>query len=261
MTGTNKPGATKSLKEGALKEGTLTDRQEKLLMKCFDGEGHALDRFRMQRLLCRCPEAAAFMSALESTKGRISAGSSAPKVELWDRICSRLDQEARAELFLGRRIVAAEKGGWRSNWASNYLTWGFSGAAVTACLALLMFSNGLDSRSGPGTRIASPVGSPGALGKAGVELVAERSKDELPRIIERNYQNSVEVDWMRSDGRVRLMQDPRQKNAVIWVKRRRPAAVPFFGQDEIGGSSRGDRPMILLDKNIPQVTVANNSER
>jgi hypothetical protein len=41
------------------------------------------------------------------------------------------------------------------------------------------------------------------------------------------YPNSLEVDWMRSDGRVRVMQDSGERSAIIWVKRRNvPAALP-----------------------------------
>lgn len=61
-----------------------------------------------------------------------------------------------------------------------------------------------------------PIMSEGPLGTAGAGGGVHYG---LPRILEPDYPVPLEVDWMRSDGRVRLMQDSNARSAIIWIRR------------------------------------------
>jgi hypothetical protein len=211
----------------------LTETQEKLLQKYTDGECNLLERLRIQRLRTS-PSGRAYLASLTACSPQIRAGlelrgqeAGSQDVDLWSRIALRLEQEDRAALFLGKRKpVLAEK----FSFFPKPVFLG-AGALATACLALLMFV--------PGTR----TGNLNPSGVPGVNLASTNtSRLDPPRFLNNDVPTSVEVDWMRSNGRVKMIQSPEGGSDIIWVRRpthnlpvvqsRHPVVTPSFSSYE-----------------------------
>ena len=201
---------------------TLSEAQQLLLMRYCDGECNFLSKRRAQKLVNSVPEAAEFVSTMGAVKREVVgySASSESKADLWQQISRRIDQEQRAELFLGKRgkNAAAESNSGFGQWLTHSAGWVFSGAAVTAALAFFVFVPNANQSSG--SQIAKNQQS-GTASNLDIQPVANH---ERPRIINETLPNVVEVDWMRSDGRVRMLHDPSERSAFIWVKRRDPRA-------------------------------------
>ena len=202
----------------------LRDHEERLLLAYIDGEAGLMTRLRA-RLLLRKPEARAYLESVRQvgTETRAWAeGRAIPAVNMWDRIALRLDQEERAALFLGSRTrpAAAEHSSW-----TDRLAWAVPSAAVAALATVFVIGTefrvpgGFHSMAGTVRQERDQLATiePSDLGMAGapvqpVSLAADvaRPQTYLPA--------PVEVRWMRSNGRVQLMQDPEKRSAIIWIR-------------------------------------------
>ena len=229
----------------------LTETQEKLLQKYADGECNALEKLMIQRLRKR-PEALSYLSDLEAISPQIkstmelhSQQAGSQSVDLWDRISVRLEQEDRAALFLGKRKpVVVERFSFFSKQA--YVG---AGALAAACLALLVVIP--SSKSGS---ISNPAGtSTVANEQSGIPSINLASTNtnrlEPPRFLNSGeVPTSVEVDWMHSAGRVKMIQSPEGGSDIIWVRRpananpivrsRRPVVSPSFSYSQDLGSTQ-----------------------
>jgi hypothetical protein len=206
----------------------LSSREELLLVAFYDQECGFVDSLRARMLLTRSSVAREFYAAIERTeiayKAYAARVSNESRVDLWDRISARIDAEMRAEVFLGGRSyrepsVATRITGAIESWRSR-LAWGASGAALASFLGMGLiyggylgtgpnggFSGGEITRSASGRiPLAAPVSYQGRSQSLGVRESVRTSP--------------VEMDWMRSEGRLRLLQDPDQRTAIIWVKPR-----------------------------------------
>ncbi len=191
-------------------------------MKFADGECGFLERSRAERMLQGSPQARAFLETIKtvSSETQSELRREVGSVDLWARVSQRIESEEHAALFLGKREVPAAS--WHSrlgDWVANRWTLGISGAAVTAAIAFLAIvpaSLNKFAPSGVSDRMVSMV--------RGVSLdVKEGSRPHgRPQVLEDDGPNVVEVDWMRSDGRVRMMPSPSRRSTIIWVKKRGP---------------------------------------
>lgn len=240
---------------------TLSEREEKLLMQLHDDECGFLQRLRARRLLKQSDTARAFVKQLDSVtvsvRGISSHETSIDLSGMWDRVALRIEQEERAEIFLGRRKAVSEEP--RSSWMAA--VWGMSGVLAAASLALVIVQRG-DDGAAPGVsgiQVASQAGIP-QLQSRGVSLGGES-----PRIVQRPEQ-AVEVDWVRSDGQVRFIADGRQRTSLIWVKKRSPAMNWAPTSRRIGSSAavptlrslnpqNSDVP-VILEESLPQSRAA-----
>jgi hypothetical protein len=142
--------------------------------------------------------------------------------ELWDKIARRIDEEERAGIFLGRRVAEGSERAprWFERVGFDRAAWGMTGGMLAASLTVFMLRQAPDA-SRDGLNFAStalPLTHIGMSAERPVPRVATTSS--APVSFSSATHNIVEVDWMRSDGRVRLLQDPSERSAIIWVKRR-----------------------------------------
>lgn len=264
----------KEVESGEGSSSGLSQKQELLLLAYLDGECGLLAKLWVKSLLARKPEARSYLAGMKeaalgigealSPKSIVEtnvAGSKPYAPDLWNRISARIEQEQRAEVFLGKRRLVGEKMKvWKMEWAP--LGWGFSGAVVAAGLALVMVGLGLVGGSpGSGPVVAnlvdravqgenvSTVSFPdmtddvdgasrsdingGGAQEAGAALVSQRIPAQI--LPERDVFDSAgessagralnrqvtEVDWMRSPGRVRMIPDPSGNATILWINRNR----------------------------------------
>jgi len=221
----------------------LSLRQERLLQAYFDSECGAIGRWWVRRLLARRRSARAFIESLgvsaREVAGSIEGGADAQhggeKVDLWNRISARIDQEERSLVFLGKREFRERAQGiWRLSW-TRPVGWGLSGAVVTAGVAMLIFGQfSPQAQSAFSAAGNSPLGGsaqanlgyqPVAMdtGGSGLRSEAGTSEQEVPSALSLNRRvpRALEVDWMRSHGRVRMIQDSGDRAAILWVNRDR----------------------------------------
>lgn len=76
-----------------------------------------------------------------------------------------------------------------------------------------------------------------------------------PTFVSRNSGNSVEVDWMRSDGRVRILNSPQANAPIIFVKPRSPLARVRRNQRS-GATSETSNGIVLNEAPVPAATFA-----
>lgn len=217
----------------------LSEGEEILLMKFFDGQCSFLERGKAQRLIEQSQSACDFMTSLRVTAeaAQSLAGRQSVKVDLWQEVSRRIEAEEHAALFLGKRDTHAKPSFAErvGEFFSNSWNLGLSGAAVAAGLALFLILPSTPATNNSGseqmvdlvrgvsfdrTNVGTMSVSNGAENSGSVEPVGVHGR---PQILNEQTPNVVEVDWMRSDGRLRMLHEPSEPSAIIWVKRRDPA--------------------------------------
>lgn len=277
------------------KDAKLSEREELLLMRYSDGECSKRESAQAERLVKRSDEARCFLEGLNELNSNFSilnsefsnsAASQSSKVDLWDRIASRIREEERLELYLGERVIKSEEAEARQGLSAKIAAWlgleAFSSrkisvlASSVAAAALLVVVMQQSPDSGDKTVAnqgkqnsaevntttlarANDVQQMGAPAKQLVSLEGGASaSDEDPRleeyeepvILERFNKPSIEVDWVRSDGRVRMIHG---KGApVLWIKRRGPAQQEFLREKQ-NQTVEKIAPAIRPDKAVPTV--------
>lgn len=206
----------------------LTEGQQLLLSKFYDGECGYLESLRAKRLLARSPDAVEFCRQLDSVKdsciSKLSITTSdGSSVNLWDRVSARIEQETRAEMYLGKRRMTHDKRGslWE-RFASPYaLAGGVSGAALAAIMLVVGYSSsGVTTFVAPQTAATNEfqLVRPVAMGA---------NTGRIPTTLRVPGSSSLEVDWVRSQGSLKLIPDPNGSSAIIWVRRK-----PGVGQEQ-----------------------------
>lgn len=171
---------------------------------------------------------------------------------LWDAVLRRIDVEERSSLYLGPRKETTESGderdaaaGWSTSWVER-CGWGVCGALSTAVLALVLrdfpidgslsnkISGLLPAKQNLAGNGVGPVASQEAISSlartsaepsnaaivpvSGVPISGVRSGSGTSNL---RRGRGVEVDWMRSDGTLQLIQGSELNSTLIWVKRDR----------------------------------------
>jgi hypothetical protein len=228
----------KSEHKSMLNESNLGPWRERLLIKLLDGECCAPERWLVHRMLERNRAAAEAFERLKSDREvlksalevSLAGDQDAGTVDLWDRISKRIDIEERSALLIGKRNLSTSVRPALLDSLSSGLTWGISGA-VAAAMVIFVFANSASIDVGNGFNSGQLVSSraPENPGFSNVSLGSGKGKKAgTPQILERRYPVTLEVDWMRSDGRVRVMSGESERSPIIWVKRRKPAGRGLF---------------------------------
>lgn len=198
---------------------TLTAREERLLCKLHDGECGVLARWRAERLVERNPAAREFVAALALSKEVVvERGACVERCDLWSDIATRIAQEERAELFLGKRRETPVERFLSFLREHRQVAWGIPSGAVLAGLILFFVAPNPGSDSVKKFGVAKT-----NTGRAPVVNLASTDKARA--------RQPVEVDWVRGNGRVRVMQDPSRNSAIIWV--RRPQSPRFLPGERV----------------------------
>jgi hypothetical protein len=201
----------------------LSDKQQLLLSRFHDGECGYVESILAKRLISRNPDAVEFCRRLDSIRECCLSELSfttklGESVNLWDRISTRIDQESRAELYLGKRRIEQKKESVWERFSSPYaLAGGLSGAALAAVLLVVSYrSPGVTTFTAPHMastnqfQLVRPVAM--GAGSAGSPTTLRVPSVGSP--------SSLEVDWVRSQGSLKLIPDPNGSSAIIWVRRK-----------------------------------------
>jgi hypothetical protein len=194
----------------------LNEKQQLLLSSYIDNECSFLSRFLAERLIRTNNEAKLFIQNLKNTTQTYRALTTSRdlSVDLWDRISTRIDGEERAALYLGHRkpVVESDSSSPLGRLFSRQVVFGgLSGAAIAATV-LVMISRPTKS----GEILPVYTGSPGAAVNSSAfhqaSLGAQRTESG-PR-------TTMEVDWMRANGSLKIIQHPGEKSGIIWIRKR-----------------------------------------
>ncbi len=265
-------------------ECSLVEEQELLLLRFLDGECGFFERLKAQRLLKRSNSARSFLVEMQEIgdDARLLASDDAftaqfGSVDLWDKISIRLEQEERAERFLGRRPAVQEERG-RYAPASSLWMAGATGALASALLLTLVFKNtavtssdSFASTTGASRTLASSdvldsnhelvnfqigsaLGNNNALGNNTTIRTYDGHMPSLPITTvsstgsigtspsvatSQRVTAPIEVDWMRSDGSVRMLHDSLASAPVILVKKRNYTVSRGGSSRESSSASQG----------------------
>jgi hypothetical protein len=233
------------------KRATLSLREEMLLMKFYDKECSWFERCVSEVLLKRKKLARLFVDVLqkesevcrdfcENIDNPVSFGKDFDDgiaVDLWDRVERRILQEEKSAIFQGARIQSSDLTGARlgilgqekeevgsfTSWMTRG-AWGASGAFLTASALLLFQSPSLKANAPVSftSNIQSYV--PVALQEGVVSGSAEPSTQVSNQIngapVTTMVSSPYEVEWLRSDGRVRIVDsDSRHSAPIIFIKK------------------------------------------
>ncbi len=208
---------------------TLTERQELLLCRYFDGECGVLGRYTAKRLLESNQAARGFFDQLSTIRTECQESRSQihdADSDLWQRISSRIESEERAAFYLGSRREELSTPRARvidKLHTPQAIMGGLSGAAVAA-LALVFIT-----RSTTPAAIFTEAGGGVSSSRPPSDVTQVSLGNPSPRRLTgpsaraRTLASSMEVDWMRANGPLALIQNPQGKSAIIWV-RRKPSA-------------------------------------
>ena len=244
----------------------LSEQEEQLLVRYFDGESSWWESRKAKKLVGGQEAARAFMHTLEviseiAKNESCAQVKAASTVDLWSRINARIEEEERAALYLGKRRTVDEPQR-RRFFSRDHFTWGISGGVVTACVTYflvvgmvgtvdtttskggLALNNSARSGYNQASYHPSRIAARRAPHAYEVPIPESGGSASIP--------SAVEVDWVRSQGRVRMIQEPGDRSAIIWVKRHdNPTFV---------GSSQGGMPLVVYQDRAPQsIPVVNLS--
>lgn len=221
----------------------MSEQEELLLQQYFDGEAGFFGKRKARSILRRSAEAREFISKVDTVANTLRFAAeedqmSISVLDLEERIHQRLIEERRAEKFLGKRVE--EKKTEKQSW-SPFIP--FASGALAATCALLVFQ-------------VFPVGQQGevrsgtiAKNVSTVQSLQEPVRQVIPVKLETPERNPktftpapageviqvarrpVEVDWVRSDGRVRMIQS-RTQAPIFWVSRRSRTLYPETGNPD-----------------------------
>jgi hypothetical protein len=194
----------------------LSEKEQILLSSYVDDECSFLSRLFAERLLKTNEEARLFVQNLKNTSHAckehiVSIDSS---VNLWDRISTRIDGEERAALYLGQRkpvLESASPSLIEKILSRQAILGGLSGAAVAATVLVLV-----SRPSKPGEILPVYTGGP---------VAAHNSSDFRQASLGNEAQalapqSAMQVDWMRGKGSFKIIQNPNDKSAIIWVRKK-----------------------------------------
>ena len=216
----------------------LSPRSEKLLMKYFDGECGRLESLWASWIAKKNPSSEDFKSDLEACSSATrSMYSSAGKeeIDLWNGIYREIAKAER--LGVEKSPGALESlGVWFSR-----LGWGVSGALVTASVGVIMLRSGISPVPGVSSDVNARYlssQSPSNAQSSSLSLAASNLPSESAPVTNASFgaptaiplrrglgfggnDPGVEIDWLRSSGHLRLIQDPSQRSTILWVQRNR----------------------------------------
>ena len=217
----------------------LNDDEEILLSKLFDGECTPVEERAAHDLLVSSSFARNFFGELGSVKKQLceshaqirqSLGSGS---EFWKKVSNRIEQEEKTAVLLGpreRSIADISPITRAAQWLrQSFVFGGLAGACVAAVLLLVLSpntSNSPSKRSASFFQSNSPADSGGV---SQVSLADNRSLDSTakrrPNILFDQAGSAMEVDWMRGNGPVKVIQSPGERAPIIWVRRKPTIAV------------------------------------
>ena len=199
----------------------LTTKQEKLLCQYYDNECNIFSKMSA-KLLLRTKKAQDFISQQQLVSNNIVNSKRDDAVNLWDKIENRIEQEEKAEFFLGKRSYKVEKQ------SRNWLPAGAMAGLAAAMLAIVVMQKDV-ANSPPKDVVAKTKNS--SISR--VNYTKEESIPEGRPIIIENIDSSdvLEVDWVRSgQGRVRVIDIPGSKSGIIWVRKNKPTKVRILNK-------------------------------
>jgi len=259
----------------------LSLRNEKLLVRYFDGECGWIEKYLAEKLIQKNSLAREFMDTMHVI-GEITRNERAgilkvnpTPTNLWDRISARIEAEEKSALFLGMRAAQTKKVGFAQRlsdvFSVSQVAWGASGAFAAACITYFFV------HVAPGSSVAHFSASQGQPNSA-IRQVAlheraaghrsprasdsnslgRKSLNEPIRILTQNVPSALEVDWVKSAGHVRMMQDPEDRSAIIWIKRREPVAMAMGGGASLEQPSIGGEPLVIYNEHVPSTVSVSN---
>ena len=254
----------------------LTEKQEILLCRLFDGDLGLFNRMRAKRLVRSNGTAQDFLTSLESISSAVTApqiDGSTKKCDLWDEISQRIEAEERAAIFLGARqsssaaVIAnsdhEEHSTWYRFFSTQALLGGLSGAATTAVVLFVVSSmratlpGGVVTASNSNSGASSPqVLTQASLSSNGFEnsrgpyssaiAGALPASSNRPTLLNGRDRAIMEVDWMRGNGPLRVIQNPSERSTIIWVKRQGNDRVGSRKSPQIGRGGGQRLPQLVL---------------
>lgn len=250
----------------AMGKEMLSEREERLLARYFDGESSWLGRVAARYIIAHKAGAREFMESMRVI-GEIARNEHAgilaedpEPVDLWRGVAARIETEERAALFLGQRREAEPPRGRLSRLTQAVLFdrigWAAAGAAVAAGVMLFVAP---PPGAVSGVSTARNIAADASESTGNMRRVSLRERAPLRRavkeenalyteplkILEREVPSTLEVDWMKSAGRVRMMQEPDDRSAIIWVKRRSPVSMA------LQQPTAGVPPVVVYGERMP----------
>ncbi len=203
------------------KGGALSEKQELLISRFHDGECSYISAFFARRLITRNPSAQSFLSELKEIRSKcVTLGNEPTGVDMWSRIEAQIDQEQRTQFYVGAlRAPSGQEPLWQRINLRHATFGGLSGAAIASVVVMaLARPQQIVSFSAPsaGPAAHNQLIQPAAITNSGSQMALYQTNQV-------RQQRSLEVDWMRANGSLKLIPDPSGSSTIIWV---RPRSIP-----------------------------------
>jgi hypothetical protein len=261
-----------------MKNRELSEKQERLLMCYHDAACSWFGGVRARRLLGNSESARQYVESLQAISSAMKSpsSSSATSVELWQGVARRIEQEERAALYLGKRTFV-DKG--RSANQGRVFNGFWVGVPVVAASALALALvwlpgsetsplGGTETFTGTAPRLQTaqneqvlpasqqnlvlPVSAQGSVEQRPSEMALAQNTP-LPSYA--RSQDPWEVEWIRSDGRVRMIQHRAGRAPILWINRQ--GSMGRLPTQEVHRLKDGSE-LRILDNPVPQaITVSN----
>ena len=200
---------------------SLTESQEALLVRYYDGECGFFGHLQAQQLIKKSCAAREYLDDLVSVNRGLrfySENLPRPSADLWKRIERRIVQEERLQAvnvegpgFIGMLLEDIRR-----------LGWGMAGGLVAAGLAVVVAnSSSVVPASGHGSVATNNH-------VQAVQLASGHSGSSSLRQSSDGFLSApkgaiMAIDWVRSAGKVNVIRHPSQSSTVFWIQQKEAA--------------------------------------
>ena len=195
----------------------LSHKEELLLIKYIDNECGILEKYLAKRLIAVKKGAREFVEAMSALSGDVSESQiqfQNLEVDLWPKIAQRIEQEEKAEFYLGVRESREDTSSIVTLWDFARVNLSMSGGLVAAALVLFFVYGVLPDSFFKGTERDLLVASEDSMSTQNVSLVAMQKRP------------TAKLDWVKSQGRVKMIRESERQLPIIWVNRSLPTTRP-----------------------------------
>jgi hypothetical protein len=229
----------------------LHPKEEILLNRYFDGDCSFISRYFAEQLLKRNPHAREFYNRLQDVSSHCAhyASTREPTTEcdLWANIERRIITEERLGRYETEIAQEPSLSFLKTFLCQQTLVGAVSGASVAVILLTFMPSTSRDtaSHSAPlsGVEFARMrvQNDRNSKPRSAIvpNIIPEREDSGLHELVSWNSASgaeatdlqpkrigSAQVDWMKANGPLALLENPSDSSSIIWVKRRRGSLPP-----------------------------------
>ncbi len=195
----------------------LSEKQQSILSAYYDRELGFLTNLYVEKFLLKSSEAKEFLHELESLSVQITQNYNPAEVDnKWNVLNSRLLQAEKNSIFHEAELPKVSI--LESFWKRNPISATLATASTAFCLGLIFKLGYVNYFEVSPITTHQKIASIAIDTKVASETGAVDTNIPVTLASNQGPRNAVELDWLKSDGRIRMIPARNGSSNIIWVK-------------------------------------------